>query len=37
MIDFGTETQPSKRERVKALIRALLAKTVDNGCTEDEE
>lgn len=36
MIDFAAETQPSKRDRVKALIRALLAKTVAKGCTEDE-
>lgn len=34
--DFSTETQPSKRERVKALIRALLAKTLANGATEGE-
>jgi hypothetical protein len=36
--EFGADgTQPlSKRERVKNLLRALLSKTTENGCTEDE-
>jgi hypothetical protein len=26
----------TEREKIAARIRALLAKTVENGCTEDE-
>jgi hypothetical protein len=36
MTETNESMQPSKRERVKTLIRALLAKTVANGCTHDE-
>jgi hypothetical protein len=36
MEDIMEEAQLSKRERAAKLIRWLLAKTVENGCTESE-
>lgn len=36
MTEFVNTTQQSKRDRVKTILRALLAKTVANGCTEQE-
>lgn len=35
-MDDATATPLSKRDRVRKLLAALLAKTVANGCTEDE-
>jgi hypothetical protein len=39
MLDWSNDQskqQQSKRERARAILRALLAKTVENGCTEEE-